>query len=170
MSNGLARLNAMNAREARAAFMKACGSRAWAESMTSRRPFTDSASLLAAADAVADALSRDDWLEAFSHHPRIGETNLTQPKFAPTSDMSRREQSGMARASDETRAAFAEGNRAYQTRFGHVFLICATGKSGDEMLAQLRVRLANDAATELRNAAAEQRKITRLRLERMLSE
>ncbi len=150
--------------------MKACGSRRWADAMAGARPFADREVLLATAERAADSLAREDWLEAFSHHPRIGETNLAQANFAATATQSKREQSGMAGASDEVRAAFADGNRAYEKKFGHVFLICATGKSGQEMLGALRARTGNDAPTELRNAAAEQRKITRLRLERMLNE
>jgi len=170
MHKGVTKLNSMGVDEAKDFFLKACGSRRWADAMIARRSFADAADLFAGAEAAADSLARDDWLEAFSHHPRIGDTNPSASKFVVTRDLSRHEQSGMSGASEETRRAFVEGNRAYEAKFGHVFLICATGKSGEAMLEQLRARLANDAETELRNAASEQRKITRLRLERMLSE
>jgi len=170
MALSLGQLNSFSREEATAALLRACGSRRWAEAVLTRRPFADAAQLFAAAESAADSLTREDWLEAFSHHPRIGDTTAAAPKFAATRDLSTREQSGMSGATDDVRRAFVEGNREYEARFGHVFLICATGKSADEMLASLRARLANGARTELRNAAAEQRKITRLRLDRMLSQ
>jgi OHCU decarboxylase len=132
------------------------------------RPFATTSSLRDTADTVWNGLGREDWLEAFSHHPRIGNTNPTEARHTATAHMSRREQSGMAGASDQVRGAFVELNRQYESKFGHVFLICATGKSADEMLAHLRVRLGNDAATELRNAVAEQAKITGLRLDKLI--
>jgi OHCU decarboxylase len=167
---GLARLNAMERAEAERVLHAVCGSRAWVEAIAERRPFADAAGLYAAADAAWFALDEQEMLEAFSHHPRIGERKLDQPRFAATAAQSSREQSGMAGAPDEVRAAFVAGNAAYERKFGHVFLICATGKSGEEMLAALRARLGNDAATELRNAAAEQAKIIGIRLERLVSE
>lgn len=137
--------------------------------MAAARPFASVDTLFTEADRFWFALTREDWLEAFGHHPRIGERNLSAPKFAATAQQSSREQSGMNAASDADRSAFAEGNAEYERRFGHVFLICATGRSAAAMLEQLRTRLSNDAATELTNAAREQAMITRLRLERMLS-
>lgn len=137
--------------------------------MTEARPFASPDALLAAADAHWLALGQADWLEAFAHHPRIGQTDLKQKRFAPTAEQSAREQSGMAGASDELRAAFHIANTRYQDKFGFVFLICATGKTGEEMLAELRRRLANDAPSELRNAVEQQRLITRLRLRRLVN-
>ncbi len=168
MASGLQKLNELAESDATALLLTVCGSRRWASEMARLRPFADLAAVLRSSDAAGDRLTREDWLEAFSHHPRIGETNLSQQKFAATREQSGREQWGMAGASDEVRRAFLEGNRQYEARFGHVFLICATGKSGQEMLDQLRARMNNDAATELRNAIGEQRLITTLRLERML--
>lgn len=165
---GLARLNGAPAREAWHRLHTVCGSRRWADAMTGARPFASRDALLARADAEWAALDEADWREAFGHHPRIGERDLAQARFAATAAQSSREQSGMAAATESVRRAFADGNAEYERRFGHVFLVCATGKSADEMLANLRARLANDAPTELRNAAEQQRLITRIRLERLV--
>jgi OHCU decarboxylase len=166
---GVAGLNALSRERAIAELLKCCGSKRWAECVTDRRPFEWFENVCAAADAVWWDLGREDWLEAFAHHPRIGQRDLSAARFAPTREWAGKEQAGMAGASDEVRLAFARGSEEYERTFGHVFLICATGKSGEEMLRQLRERLGNDAETELRMAAAEQAKITRLRLEKLLA-
>ena len=165
----LQQLNAMSPFEARAVLLACCHSGRWADAMLTRRPFADAASLLAAADEAWSAMGREDRLEAFAHHPRIGERNLLQPKFAGTASVAEKEQAGMDVASEQQRGEFNAGNAEYERRFGHVFLLCATGKSAEQMLGQLRTRLSNDAATEFINAAYEQGLITRLRLERWLS-
>jgi OHCU decarboxylase len=116
-----------------------------------------------AADSVWAQLSPSDWLEAFSAHPRIGETGGRSPAS------SNREQKTVTSAKEDTLAVLAEGNRLYEERFGHVFLISAAGRSAQDVLAALRQRIENDPATELNVAAEEQRKITRLRLKSMLS-
>ncbi len=167
-SAGLARLHALGDAELRATLHAACGSSKWVDGMLKRSPFADESAFFAAADEVWFALGREDWLEAFSHHPRIGERNLSQAKFAATAAQSSREQSGMAGASEAVRSEFAAKNADYERKFGHVFLICATGKTGDEMLGSLRTRLHNDAATELRNAAQEQSRIVRIRLGKLV--
>lgn len=168
-SRGLTRLNAMPAAEATAALLTCCGSARWAAAMVAQRPFASAAAVYTHAEAVWQGLAREDWLDAFSHHPRIGERNLAQPKFAGTAEQSAREQSGMSAAAESVQREFVSFNAEYEHRFGHVFLICATGKSADFMLSQLKARLANDADTELRNAAHEQSMIVRLRLEGMLT-
>jgi 2-oxo-4-hydroxy-4-carboxy-5-ureidoimidazoline decarboxylase len=143
--------------------VRCCGARAWAARVAAGRPYADMASLLAAADAAWAEADRASRLEAFAAHPRIGQSD-------GASAWSRREQAGARGAAPEVLAALAEGNRRYEARFGHVFLICASGRDAAEMLAELEARLGNDPETELRVAAEEQRKITRLRLERLLSE
>jgi OHCU decarboxylase len=137
--------------------------------MASRRPFGSVPALLAAADEVWWSLDAEDWHEAFRAHPRIGETKAQARQTARASAWSAQEQSGAARADDGVTAALAEGNRAYEARFGHIYIVCATGKTAPEMLDILRARLAHDAETELRVAAGEQAKITRLRLEKLLA-
>lgn len=152
-------LNGLDAESAEAALLACCGSRAWARSMVAARPFADRAALLAHADAVWSRLRTEDWLEAFGAHPRIGDARALR---------SEREQAGARDADETVLAALAEGNRLYEERFGHIFLIRAAGRGAGEMLANLRARLRNDPTTELRVAAEQQREITRLRLERLM--
>lgn len=159
---GIARLvNALTDEEAAAALRRCCGSRRWVERMLAGRPYASDAALFSASQRVWQALERADWLEAFATHPRIGER---------AADVwARGEQSGMDAASVEARRAFADGNQVYEDRFGHVFLICATGRSAADMLAELQFRLGNDPRRELHIAAEEQAKITRLRLEKLVA-
>jgi OHCU decarboxylase len=128
--------------------------------MVARRPFGSYAALVTAADEVWAGATRDDWREAFAAHPRIGD------RSGP--EHTRREQAGTAGAGAATLDALAEGNRAYEQRFGHVFLINAAGRSAGEMLSALRSRLTNDPDTEVGVAAEQQRQITRLRLDRLM--
>jgi 2-oxo-4-hydroxy-4-carboxy-5-ureidoimidazoline decarboxylase len=160
------RLDQATTEDARARLFACCGSTRWATLMLARRPFGSMDRLLADANDVWNALSEDDWKEAFSHHPRIGERNLAQAKFAATRALSEQEQAGLSGASDDVLGALAAVNREYEDRFGYVFLICATGRTAAEMLSIARERLTNDPATEIRIAAAEQATITALRLER----
>jgi 2-oxo-4-hydroxy-4-carboxy-5-ureidoimidazoline decarboxylase len=153
--------------DARAALLRCCGSRRWAEVMLSRRPFAAAAELYAAADEFWAGLGRADWLEAFAAHPRIGDLDSLRRKFAATATWSAGEQAGVAGAADEVLRELAEGNRRYEERFGHIFIICATGKTAPELLQALRERLQNMPDEELAIAAAEQAKITRLRLEKL---
>lgn len=134
--------------------------------MAAARPFGSAGSLAEAADRTWRGLSKDDWLEAFAAHPAIG-SSASKPDLS--SAWTRQEQSGTRGTTTETLADLADVNRRYAERFGHVFLVCATGKSAAEMLALGRQRLRNDPETELAIAAEEQRKITRLRLEKLLS-
>ena len=137
--------------------------------MTEARPFGSFESLAEVADRTWRGLSREDWLEAFAAHPAIGSSAPKTESSGQSHEWARHEQSGTAGADAETRAGLALLNREYAERFGHVFLVCATGKSAAEMLALGRQRLHNDPETELAIAAEEQRKITRLRLEKLLS-
>ena len=167
--SGLARLNALPAPDAEAELLTCCGSRAWAGRVAALRPFASEDALFSAADEVWWGLDRDDWLEAFRSHPRIGEKKAEAGQTAREQGWSRGEQAGMDAAEDAPRRALAEGNRAYEARFGHIYLVCATGRSADELLSILTARLDNDAETELRVAAGEQARITRLRLEKLLA-
>ena len=129
--------------------------------MAAERPFANDAAVFVSAQDIWNGLTKDDWLEAFAAHPRIGEQ--ARDRWAAA------EQSGAAGASDATRQSLAAGNREYEKRFGRVFLICATGLSADARLAELKRRLDNDPARELEIAVAEQAKITRLRLEKLVT-
>jgi 2-oxo-4-hydroxy-4-carboxy-5-ureidoimidazoline decarboxylase len=138
--------------------------------MCAARPFADAAALHAAAGRAADALQPADWLEAFSHHPRLGDRESLRSRFASTAAWAGEEQRGAAQASEAILSALEAGNRSYEARFGYAFILCATGKSAAGMLAALDARMANRPDDELANAAREQRAITRLRIEKLLSE
>jgi OHCU decarboxylase len=165
---GIERLNALSVEQAATELLTCCGSREWARRMADRRPFADATELLDTADAVWWSLERGAWLEAFRSHPRIGERQAEAVQTDREKRWSEGEQAGVDVAADATRQALAEGNREYEARFGHIYLVCATGKSGEELLAILTQRLANDPEAEICVAAEEQRKITHLRLEKLL--
>ena len=160
--------NAMDSAELAAAMADLCGAPAWIARMTVARPFTTADAVFAASDAASQALTDDEWREAFRHHPRIGERTAQRAQSAAAAGMSSREQAGVQTAASGDLQALAEGNRAYEQRFGYVFIVCAAGRTVPEMLGMLRDRLTHDPESELRVAAGEQRKITRLRLERLL--
>ncbi len=166
--SALAHLNALPDDEAERELLTCCGSREWARRVAAGRPYRDAEELLDEADAVWWELGPSDWLEAFRSHPRIGERKAEAGQTGRERAWSAGEQAGMDAAAAETQRALAEGNRAYEERFGHIYIVCATGKSADEMLAILTARLRNDPETEIRAAAEEQRKITRIRLEKLL--
>ena len=169
MEAGLSRLNYLPHDEAAAELLKCCGSTRWASLVASRRPFGDGEKLKRAADEVWWGLGREDWLEAFRSHPKIGEKKSAARVSEESRRWSENEQAGAAGAADDTLAALASANREYEERFGYIFIVCATGKSAEEMLAVLRSRLGNDPEDELRVAAEEQRRITRLRIEKLLN-
>lgn len=150
-------------------FLRCCGASRWAAAMVAGRPYLSRTHLFGHAEEVWWHLEERDWQEAFSTHPRIGAAPATfRVRLGEsTHDWAKAEQAGTRGADEATLEALAEGNRAYEAKFGHVFLICATGLSATEMLAALERRLGNDAAAELRNAAGEQAKITRLRLAKL---
>lgn len=165
MAHTLSALDAFNSRppdEARKELMACCASRAFAGGVAERRPYRDLDELLAAAEAAVKGLEWGDVLEALAAHPRIGERAGGGSREA---SWSRQEQSGVE---DEVREALAEGNRAYEARFGHVYLVCATGLSGARLLARLRERLGNDEEGERAVVRDELAKITRLRLVKLL--
>jgi OHCU decarboxylase len=138
--------------------------------MTSLRPFHNVDDLLTRADSVWWSLNREDWREAFRAHPKIGEQKAAASQSEQARNWSTQEQSGIEGAAEATKTALAQGNQEYEKRFGFIFIVCATGKSSEEMLAILNRRLRNEPGTELTVAAEEQRKITRLRLEKLLSQ
>src|SRR5262245_3611897 len=139
--DALKRLDGLAPEQAAAAFLRCCGSRRWAETMERGRPYVDEPSLFAAADRAFALLVREDWLEAFSHHPRIGDRGSLAARFPTTAGWSASEQGGVSAADEEVLDALLRGNREYEARFGHIFIVCATGKSAQEMLALLRERL-----------------------------
>jgi OHCU decarboxylase len=168
----LERLNALPAGEASQEFLKCCGSKRWAEAMTERRPYESIEDLTRTANEIWWSLEQSDWLEAFRSHPQIGK-KLGERKAADAvpeqaQKWSGQEQAGVQTASQQTLDSLAQLNHDYEARFGFIFIVCATGKSAGEMLALLRERLQNDIETELPVAAAEQAKITEIRLKKLV--
>lgn len=165
VSSRLERLNSLSSGDARELFLSCCGSHMWARRLAAERPFRSAGQLEEAADRIWRTLSEEDWREAFGAHPRIGES---APGPGRSGVWSRQEQAGTETASRDVLARLAEVNREYENRFGHVFIVCATGKSSARMLALAEARLHNDPRTELAIAAEEQRRIMRLRLAKVL--
>ena len=170
MNQSVNRLNELSANEAQAEFLKCCGSTKWARAMTAACPFTSEQELFTRADDISSSLKDEDWLEAFRAHPKIGEQKAATAQTHQEQKWSAQEQSGVDAASAATISQLAERNREYEDRFGFIFIVCASGKSSEEMLAILNSRINNDPQTELRIASEEQRKITHLRLEKLLNQ
>jgi OHCU decarboxylase len=168
MTHDLAWLNSLPAEEAAKELLQCCGSRRWAQEMVNGRPYESSETLIKAASEVWWSLQPNDWLEAFRSHPKIGEQKAAESVSAQSRDWSGQEQAGTSNASRETVDSLATLNRAYEHKFGFIFIICATGKTSEEMLAALRERLDNESEAELRIAAGEQSKITELRLRKLI--
>ncbi|MEU1528827.1 2-oxo-4-hydroxy-4-carboxy-5-ureidoimidazoline decarboxylase [Streptomyces fagopyri] len=160
---GLARFNALEERTAHAALVEVCASAAWARGLLARRPYATPDALLAASDAVTAELSTADLAEAMAGHPPIGRPEPGDPT-------SSREQRGMAGASEELRTRMLELNLAYQEKFGHVFLVCATGRTGEQMRDAVEERLGNAPEQEYEIVRAELTAINRIRLGRLLEE
>lgn len=160
-------LNELSEADALAELERCCGSKTWAHQMCARRPFADPPAVHAAADEIWARASEADVLEALSHHPKIGDVGNLREKFASTEKWAQNEQAGVRQASEDVLHALHAGNVEYEARFGFIFVVFATGKSADQMLAILQGRLPNTREQELKNAAAEQRKITHNRLEKL---
>jgi allantoicase len=165
---GIARLNYLSRRQAAEALYDCCSSKKWVERVLARRPFADDSALLDSAEEAFASLGRKDWLTIFRSHPAIGAKKAAAKQTATARDWSAGEQALAQKGSAETLAVLGAANEAYEATFGHVFLICATGKSSEQILNSLQERLGHDAETEMRIAGDEQRKITRLRLEKLL--
>jgi OHCU decarboxylase len=177
----LDRLNEVSDEQASAALLACCGSTRWARAMAEARPFADREAMMEAADRIWASLDAADWLEAFAAHPRIGAgaagkaggaAGAATPRAARVegTGWADDEQAGARIASSDVRQRLALANHEYEARFGYIFIVCATGKTGDEMLALLERRLRHPPDEELAIAAEEQRKITRLRLGKLLTD
>jgi 2-oxo-4-hydroxy-4-carboxy-5-ureidoimidazoline decarboxylase len=164
----LARWNSLDPAAAAREALPCCGSRAWAAALVSRRPITDEAPLIEASTSIWLALPEEAWKEAFDSHPRIGQTHAQTRATQESLRWSTQEQRTALSEDETARLALEEANRRYEQKFGRIFIVCATGKTSAEMLAILEARMKNDAATELREAAEQQRQITQLRLHRWL--
>lgn len=164
----ISELNGLEPTSALAELNKCCGSARWAESTLKMRPFEKLEDLLFASDKAWSSCTVNDQLEAFSHHPKIGDVKSLQEKFATTKHWAGKEQSGVAEASTKVIERLAELNTLYEDRFGFIFIICASGQTANAMLAALEQRVQNNYDEELRIAAAEQHKITDIRLKKMI--
>jgi OHCU decarboxylase len=160
-------LNAVSESQACEALTNCCASQAWVEAMLAARPYADDDAVKEAAEAAAARMAEQDWLEAFAAHPPIGDVESLRQKYAAAKSLAANEQAGVATASEQTLQELAKLNREYAERFGFIFIVFATGKTADEMLAILKDRINNPRSRELLNAAGEQMKITRLRLQKL---
>ena len=168
MGEELDQLNRASQAKAESAFLSCCGSRRWAQKMAEARPFADISGLLDQAAAIWHDLETGDWLEAFAAHPKIGARQAVPQATARSAEWSHAEQSSTQTAADPVRNALAEANRLFESKFGFKFIVCATGKSAEEMLETCRQRLENTRDAEILIAADEQRKITEIRLKKLL--
>ncbi|QIB51343.1 2-oxo-4-hydroxy-4-carboxy-5-ureidoimidazoline decarboxylase [Pseudomonas sp. OIL-1] len=164
----LEELNQLPAEAALTLFRDCCAADAWARPMAEMRPFQSIESLHSAAHSLWPSLTEADWLEAFEAHPKIGDIKSLRSKYASTEAMASGEQSGAQSAPEQVLMRLKEGNEAYEEKFGFIFIVCATGKSAQEMLALLEARLPNSREAEIDIAAAEQAKITHIRLDKLL--
>lgn len=166
----LSELNSLEAERAAEEFTKCCGSSSWVQGMVKARPFRDAAHLFEVAHQVWDECSEADGLEAFTHHPKIGGKEELAKKFASTSEWASGEQASVKEASEAVLDALSQGNIDYETKFGYIFIVCATGKTAQEMLDLLQQRLPNPPETEIGIAMGEQMKITIIRLQKLLNQ
>lgn len=152
------------------ALQKCCGSTAWVANMVAIFPVASAETLMDEATTQWNKLSEADWRDAFTHHPKIGgDVEALRAKFASTSTWAEGEQAAVKQASQATLEALTTGNEDYERKFGYIFIVCATGKTADEMLALLQARLPNNPENEILIAAGEQNKITRIRLEKLFA-
>jgi OHCU decarboxylase len=163
-------LNNLENPEAESHFRDCCGSREWARKMAAARPYHTSEELMDRAETIWNALNPADWLEAFAAHPKIGAKKAAPSQQGLSAEWSKGEQAGMENADDLIKDELAEANRLYEEKFGYIFIVCATGKTAEEMLALCRGRLGNPPEAELPVAADEQRKITEIRLRKLLED
>lgn len=169
MNAVLAAWNQADARDALEEMMACCGARRWAEAMAARRPMRDVVELSSEADNAWSEMEEADWMEAFACHPRIGERRAAHAS-AQSAAWSRQEQAGAADATARVLEEMAEGNAQYEAKFGFTYIVCATGKTAEEMLAILKKRLAHTREAEVREAAEQQRQILQIRLGKWLTQ
>jgi len=159
----IAEFDHLDITEKRALLHSCCGSTTWVNKMLTALPAEDLVDLLEIAEEQWYSCHEPDWQEAFSHHPKIGDIQTLREKFAATES----EQASVKEASEQTLQQLAANNQAYEQRFGFIFIVCATGKSAEEMLQLLQQRLYNNPEVEIQIAMEEQLKITKLRLEKL---
>ena len=168
MNSVLAAWNEAEPAAATEPMLVCCAAQRWAEAMVALRPYTGVESLSLTADEVWSTMEEPDWMEAFASHPRIGERKDSAAS-STSAAWSQQEQSSTARATEQLLVDLEKSNMTYEERFGFTYIVCATGKSVEEMLATLQRRLTNDRETELREAAEQQRLIMQIRLGKWLA-
>lgn len=164
-----AELNQLPENDLKEHLRQCCGSTRWVDRMAAEFPMEDTRHLMNAAELIWWELDHHDWLEAFSHHPKIGDIDSLRKRFAATREWAGTEQKGVESASEQILHRLADGNDRYEEKFGYIFIVCATGKTAGQMLELLEDRLDNDPEEEIKIAAGEQNEITKLRLEKLLS-
>ncbi|CAN5176000.1 2-oxo-4-hydroxy-4-carboxy-5-ureidoimidazoline decarboxylase [soil metagenome] len=155
--------------EKRNLLTQCCGASVWVDKMLKALPVEDLVDLMETAEEKWYECNKADWKEAFSHHPKIGDINSLKEKFASTAKWAAGEQSGVNNTADDILNNLSQGNRKYEEKFGYIFIVCATGKSAEQMNLLLRERINNDTAEEIKIAAEEQNKITMLRLQKLFT-
>lgn len=168
MNPVLTRWNALDAESAAREVLPCCGSSAWAAQLTAKRPIANEATLLEVSKTVWFSLPEEAWQQAFDSHPRIGQKHAQTHTTEESLRWSAQEQRTAISEDATLKLALEQANHRYEQRFGHIFIVCAIGKTAREILSILDQRMTNDAFTELREAAEQQRQITELRLRRWL--
>ena len=167
MSSSLDTWNTLDKDAAVAALLSCCVAKRWAEAVAGQRPYDSEEALFATADSIWETMQEPDWLQAFNAHPRIGERKPAEASVL-SQQWSSQEQASVHSAQSAILDELAAGNLRYEEQFGFTYIVCATEKSAEEMLAILRRRLASDRQSELHEAAEQQRQITQLRLRKWL--
>ena len=165
----LSEFNNLDINEAVQKLLQCCSSEAWVREMMNNRPFSNLPQMQQIAIDIWWELSAEDYLQAFDGHPKIGDPSSLRKNYANTHQLASDEQSSVKSASEKTIQELSDKNQQYLDKFGFIFIVCATGKSADEMLSLLNDRLPNDRKTEVRNAATEQSKITAIRIGKLIS-
>jgi 2-oxo-4-hydroxy-4-carboxy-5-ureidoimidazoline decarboxylase len=168
MNDVLARWNSLDPESATREILPCCGSQAWAEALTAKRPYTNEAALFITSDTIWRSLPEAAWQQAFDSHPRIGQNHAQIRATEQSLCWSAQEQRVALSADAAAKLALEDANRHYEQRFGRIFIVCARGKSSSEILSILEARMNNDPQTELHEAVEQQRQITQLRLHRWL--
>lgn len=165
----IAEFDHLSSEKKRELLLQCCGSASWADKVMQSLPAEDLVDLMEISDEAWSQCNEDDFREAFTHHPKIGDIDSLKEKFANTAHWAAGEQSGVNQSSEKILLQLAEGNKKYEDKFGYIFIVCATGKSAAEMNNMLQERLHNDPEQEIRIAAEEQNKITKIRLEKLFA-
>lgn len=170
LNRSIDKINKLDKAEFNKQFFYCCGSTQWVKQLENTRPFKNKEELLATSDSIWKSLSEKDYLEAFCHHPKIGDIDSLKKKFKDTAQFTENEQKGTSNASEQTLLSLQTANTEYAEKFGFIFIVCATGKSAEQMLEMLNQRLKNNRNTELQIAAEEQNRITVLRIYKLLTQ